>query len=71
MRVSKNISRGKEIVDLNEIPRLALEKRSVVVGMNKYTHYVRPAAFMLMWPLNQILKIKLYYAVKNATADHQ
>lgn len=63
MKVSKNIYRGGLITDINEIQRLALEKKSVVLRLGAQ-HLVRPAAFILGWPLFMILKADLYYSVR-------
>jgi hypothetical protein len=63
MKVSKNISRGEEITDLREIKRLALNRESVVMSRGQF-HWVRPAAFILGWPLNEILNTKLFYSIK-------
>lgn len=63
MKVSKNISRGEQIKDLSELYSLACKKRSVVFQRGTF-HWVRPAAFLLFWPLAELLKGKVYYAVK-------
>lgn len=63
MRVSKNIEKGKEITDLRVLLHLAKERRSVVV--TRVHTYVRPAAWVISWPLREILNYRFYYAVKD------
>lgn len=58
--VSKNMKRGAQITDLNELVQLAEDKCSVVIYMNRYTFYVRPAAFILNWQLCMILRVRIY-----------
>lgn len=62
MRVSKNIHKGGRITDLNELVKMANEKKSVVVMLG-HTHFIRPAAFMLNWTVAQILRTQLFYAI--------
>lgn len=62
MKVSKNIRRGSLIEDLNELVQLAQDGCAVVVYMGG-SHFVRPAAFMLNWPLSVILRTKIYHAL--------
>jgi len=66
MKVSKNIKRGAEITvaDLPELVWLAKERQSVVVLFGKNYYCVRPAAFILQWKLSEILKHKIYNALK-------
>jgi hypothetical protein len=65
MRISKNISLGGKITDLNEIQRLASERKSLIVRMGG-SYFVRPAAFIIGWPMNLILRTELYYSVKDS-----
>jgi len=65
MQITKNIFRGGKITDLNEIKRLATERKSIVVGAG-YGYFVRPAAFILQWPLAMILRYSIYYSVHNS-----
>jgi hypothetical protein len=67
MQVSKNITKGKEIKDLRELYSLAIKKQSVVVYCNKWW-YVRPAGFMINWPLAQLVHVQLFYSVKSGNA---
>jgi len=65
-KISKNIYKGEQILDIQEIIRLANEGKSIVQKAN-YTnrmYIVRPAAFYLNWPLRLILAYKFYYAIK-------
>jgi hypothetical protein len=70
MQITKNIIRGSLIEDLNELVQLAKYKESVVAYMGG-SYFVRPAAFMLNWPLSTILRTKIYHALKNETEDPQ
>lgn len=63
IRVSKNRMRGALITDLNEIVQLANDKQSVVLKMGANTHFVRPAAFIMCWQLNMILRYKIYHCL--------
>lgn len=58
--ISKNFNKGGQITDLNEIVRLASEKKSIVIR-----DQVRPAAFIQNWMLRDILKSKIYYAIND------
>jgi len=66
MQVSKNIWRGGLITDLNELPKLAEQRKSVVLTLGGKVNFVRPAAFILQWSLAMVLNHKIYYAVKNS-----
>lgn len=73
MKVTKNISRGGQIKDMTVIYSLAIKKQSIVVAMGG-THFVRPAAFIMNWTLFQLMRTKIYYAVKDKNikdADYQ
>lgn len=63
MRISKNISRGGLIKNLSELYSLSCERKSVVVYSCGH-YYIRPAAFMINWSLRDLLKSKIYYAIK-------
>ena len=64
-KVSKNICKGGRIDDLNELVKLAKARKSVVVISGCGT-YVRPAAFMIHWPLAMILRHSIYYAIRDS-----
>lgn len=64
MKVSKNIKQGSEIKDLKILLELALKAQSVVVKTNHGWFYVRPAAWIVNWPLREILKCTFYQSVK-------
>ncbi len=62
--VSKNISKGGEI-GYDKLIELYQQRKSVVL-VNKGSHsfaFVRPAAFIINWPLIQILRYKIHYAI--------
>ena len=61
--VTKNIAQGEQLPTLDELVRLAREGKSVVVG-SPYYRYVRPAAFMIRWPLFHLVPLKFYYTIK-------
>jgi hypothetical protein len=62
-KVSKNIQKGDEIIDYKVIKSLALNRESIVLTNGKVT-FVKPAAFILGWPLSLILNFKFYYSIK-------
>jgi hypothetical protein len=62
MKVSKNRWRGSKIEDLNELIQLAQDKQSIVIGMGNI-HFVRPAAWVIQWPLQMILNRSVYHAL--------
>lgn len=72
MKISKTISRGGEITSLDYLLTLARAKRAVVVQHGNW-YWIRPAAFIVNWPLTTILRYKFYHAVKekNAPEDNQ
>jgi len=61
--VSKNIGKGEPLQNLNELIRLAYEGKSVIV-CGGWGYYVKPAAFMIFWPLYHLSKLKFYYSIK-------
>ena len=73
MNASKNIRQGREIKDLRKIKLLAEERKSVVVKTNHGWIYVRAAAFVLQWPLSEVVKCQFYQSVKieNGIKDHK
>lgn len=64
MKVSKNIWRGAEIKDLRKLKTLAEQRKSVVIETNHGWSYVRAAAWVLGWPLMEVLKCRFYLSVK-------
>ena len=70
MKVSKNISKGRQINDLNELVRLALAKQSVVVQRGTWFQ-VRPAAFLVHWSICQLVRVKLFYSIKNEVKNNR
>lgn len=62
MKVSKNRWKGSEITDLNELVVLAECKESVVLKLGGY-HIVRPAAFILNWPIAMVLRHKIFHSL--------
>lgn len=72
MKVTKNIEKGDRITSLDYLMTLAREKKSVVVYVGG-DHFVRPAAFVVNWPLSMVCRMHFYHAVKliNAPEDHQ
>lgn len=62
MKVSKNRWRGARIDDLNELVILAKCRESVVISKGN-VHFVRPAAFVIQWPLAMILNNKIYHCL--------
>lgn len=62
--MSKNIIKGERIDDLKELNWLACNRRSVVVVHGGRELYVRPAAFLVGWPLKTLLKFEFHYAIK-------
>jgi hypothetical protein len=65
--MSSNIAKGGRIEDLSELLWLAENKKSVVVQYGEKHLYVRPAAFLIGWPLKTLSRYSFYYAVKKAT----
>jgi len=65
MKVSKNIYKGGQITDLNEIKKLAEEKKSVVIA-GAFGYWVKPAGWVMHWSLAMILRFKIFYAVKES-----
>lgn len=65
-KISKNIYKGEQILDIREIIRLANERKSIIQKANyaNRMYIVRPAAFYLNWPLRLLLICKFYYAIK-------
>jgi hypothetical protein len=61
--VTKNIAQGEPLASLDELVRLARESKSVVVE-SPYYRYIRPAAFMIHWPLVHLVSLKFYYTIK-------
>lgn len=61
--VSKNIAVGEPISNMDELLRLADEGKSVVVH-GAWGYYVKPAAFMIHWPLALLGRMKFHYSVK-------
>lgn len=62
---TKNIRVGDSIKDLMDLKRLADEKKSVAFRRGiQQIWAVRPAAFMMQWPLAQLMNLKLYYTIK-------
>ncbi len=62
MKVSKNRWRGSRIDDINELVMLAKDKQSVVILQGK-EHIVRPAAWIIHWPLAMILNQHIYHCL--------
>lgn len=67
MRVSKNIERGERITSLDFLMTLAREKKSVVVYVGGQL-FVRPAGFVVNWPLSLVARMNFYHAVKTSNA---
>lgn len=63
-RVSKNYYKGKEIDDLKEIYKLSLTKSSIIVS-NNYVNWIKPASFILHWPLAVVMKFRYFYSIKD------
>ena len=61
--ITKNIGKGEPISNLAELKRLALEGKSVIVE-TAWHKYVRPAGFMINWPLTHLLNLKFFYSIK-------
>lgn len=68
MKVSKNIWKGAEITNLAELQKLAVDGKSVVVKTKFYT-YVKPAAFMINWPLCRLLNLTFFHAINKKDFD--
>lgn len=64
MNASKNIRQGREIKDLRLLSALALERKSVVVKTIHGWVYVRPAEWLLQWPLSEIVKCQFFHSIK-------
>lgn len=63
-KISNNVWLGGLIIDLNELPRLANEKKSVVISRGMAGAYIiRPAAFIVQWSIAMIMNQKIYYAI--------
>lgn len=60
---SKNIAIGEPVPNLNELIRLANEGKSVVVR-GAWSCYVKPAAFMIHWPLALLSRMEFHYSIK-------
>ena len=60
---SKNIAIGETVPNLNELIRLANEGKSVVVR-GTWGYYVKPAAFMIRWPLELLGRMEFHYSIK-------
>lgn len=73
MQVTRNISRGEPISDLNVLMKLALDKKSVVVCYGGKLNKVTPAAFVIGWPFHLIYRMQrqIFYAVKHETKDNR
>jgi hypothetical protein len=67
MNVTKNIETGDRITSLDYLMSLARERKSVVVYVGG-AHFVRPAAFVVNWPLSMIVRMRFYHAVKKINA---
>ncbi|MCK5600303.1 hypothetical protein KAR91_00365 [Candidatus Pacearchaeota archaeon] len=65
MKVSKNIYKGGEILDLRVLKTLAEEKKSVVVRQGG-GYKVLPAAWVMHWSFAQILRSPVYYSSKES-----
>ena len=63
--MTKNITKGGKIDDLKELEWLSQNKRTVVVKYGNKDLYIKPAAFLIGWPLKTLLKYEFYYAIKN------
>lgn len=63
MKISKNIHLGGIIEDLNELVRLAKDKKSVVVYYTPNLCSIRPAAFIIQWSIAMIINHKIHYAI--------
>jgi len=61
--VTKNIALGEQVPDLNELIRLAYERKSVIIR-GPWGYYIKPAAFMIHWPLYHLSKLKFFYSIK-------
>lgn len=66
---SKKYKVGAQITDLSVLGDLALSKRSVVIKHQNPYYYIKPAAFMVNWPLRELLKLKLYYPAEMTKAE--
>jgi hypothetical protein len=63
-KISKNFYKGKEITDLKEIYQISLIRGSIIVS-NNYVNWIKPASFILHWPLSVILLYRYYYSIKD------
>lgn len=69
MKVSKNISKGSQITSIDYLVTLAKERKSVVLEHGSgFWHSIRPAAFIINWPLITITRFKIFHAVKESDA---
>ena len=60
--ITKNIGKGEKINNLSELIRLAYEGKSVIVK-GPWHYWVRPAAFMINWPLYHLSKLSFFYSI--------
>lgn len=62
MQITKNVWKGGEITDLNELVELSRQKKSVVLRTGDFFS-VRPAAFIIQWSIAMIINHKIYYGI--------
>lgn len=63
-KISKNLYLGEKITNVEDIRRLALERRSIAWEHSPGYFTIHPAAVIIGWPLRLVLNSKMYYTVK-------